>query len=315
MKILVTGASGFIGKKLCEHLLKDGHEVVASIRNTNQQELLSNKIKFIHIPTINSMTDWSLALAGIDIVIHLAARVHVMNEMASDPLKEYLITNTDGTERLAIQAQEFGVKKFVFLSTIGVNGDSSPVESFTEFDNPSPHNPYSISKKIAEERLMEIANDKKMTIVILRAPLVYGKSNRGNFKALIDAVKIGLPLPLGGINNQKSFLCVGNLVDALKLCVENHRARGIYLVCDNEIISTPELIRKVASKLNRPARIFYLPYFLVKLAAKVTGNKASLDRLVNSLTVDSSKIRYELNWHPPLTMEEGLNEIIDDSEN
>lgn len=312
MKVLVTGASGFVGQKICQRLITDGFEVVAAIRSNSQKTIFPPTVETKKIDTINSCTDWSNALYDVDVVMHLAARVHVMKETASDPLKEYLITNADGTQNLALQAQKSGVKKFIFLSTIGVNGDSSGNKSFTEFDNPAPHNAYSVSKKVAEEKLIIIAKSRAMEIVIIRAPLVYGKGNRGNFLNLVRAVKKGIPLPLNNLKNRKNFIYVGNLVDALVTCINHPKARGIYLVSDNEEISTPELIRKVSSKIEHPVRLFSFPTSLIKFAAFITGNSLNFERLANSLTVDSSKIRYELDWTPPYTMEKGLEETSQD---
>lgn len=310
MKILVTGATGFIGRNLCKKLLSDGQQIRCAIRSTGQKDLLYNGVEFVHVEAINSKTDWSQALIGIETVIHLAARVHVMHETADDPLKEYLAVNSAGTINLASQAQLAGVKRFIFMSSVGVNGDSSGNKSFTETDVPAPHNMYSISKKDAEDKLQKLASDNKMKIVIIRAPLTYGKSNLGNFHALVQVVKKGIPLPLSAIQNLKSFIYVGNLVDALSICISHPSAKGIYLVSDGEDISTTELITRLYKTLGRPARLFYFPFVLLRLAAFVTGKSEVLNRLTNSLTVSTSKIRHELDWKPPYSMSEGLKETL-----
>lgn len=311
MNVLVTGATGFIGKKLCEALVADGHNVCAVGRSKSLKSLNIQNLRKIEINTLDGNTDWSIALSGVDVIFHLAARVHVMNETSHDPLSDYLKINADGTENFAKQAEKHGVKKFIFLSTIGVNGDTTNITPFTEFDNPGPHNFYSISKKIAEEKLIKIASAQKMKIIIVRAPLVYGNGSRGNFLKLIKAVQLGIPLPFKNINNKKSFIYVGNLISALTVCMNHPRAAGIYLVCDDEVISTADLICKIAVKLGKKPRIFYMHFFLIKFLAKMTGNSQSFYRLVNSLTVDSSKIKYELNWNPPFSIDQGLQELAE----
>lgn len=310
MKFLVTGASGFIAKKLCEKLLADGHQVVGTVRSIEQVKAFSPKLEIFQIKSIDSSADWTQALTNVDIVIHLAARVHVMHETATDPLKEYLAVNSEGTINLAKQAEKAGVKRFIFMSTIGVNGDASGNKSFTEKDEPSPHNMYSISKKNAEDKLLDLANKGEMRVVIIRAPLVYGKGNRGNFHALKKVVMRGIPMPLATIHNLKSFIYVGNLIDAIILCSTHNNAKGIYLVSDGEDISTPELIKRLYNTLGRTSRLFPFPFFLLQLAAFVVGKSEVLNRLVNSLTLSNSKIRQELNWKPPYTMSEGLKETL-----
>lgn len=310
MKVLVTGASGFIAKKLCEKLLADGHQVVGTVRSTEHVKNLSSAIDFFQIKSIDSKADWTQSLIGVDVVVHLAARVHVMHETATDPLKEYLAVNSDGTINLAKQAEKAGVKRFIFMSTIGVNGDFSGNKSFTEKDEPSPHNMYSISKKDAEDKLQVMSQNGEMRIVIIRAPLVYGKGNRGNFHALTKVVMKGIPMPLATVHNLKSFIYVGNLVDAIAVCSTHAAAKGVYLASDGEDISTAELIKRLYRTLGRSPRLFPFPFFLLQFIAFITGKSEVLNRLVNSLTLSNSKIRQELNWKPPYTMEEGLQETL-----
>ncbi|KAF0220654.1 MAG: NAD-dependent [Geobacteraceae bacterium] len=244
---------------------------------------------------------------GIDTVIHLAARVHVMKEVASNPLSEFRKTNTEGTLQLAKQAAAAGVKRFVFMSTIGVNGNTSGCRAYTEDDKPAPHNPYSVSKLEAEIGLREISEKTGMEVVIIRAPLVYGPGNPGNFLSLLCIIAKGIPLPLASINNRKSFLYAENLADALACCATNPAAAGqTYLVSDREDVSTPELIRRVASALGRPARLIPFPTDLMRLAGRMLGKSSAVERLVGSLQVDNSKIQKELGWKPPFTMQEGL---------
>ncbi|MBC8017858.1 MAG: NAD-dependent epimerase/dehydratase family protein, partial [Verrucomicrobia bacterium] len=214
-----------------------------------------------------------------------------------------------GTERLALQAAQAGVKRFIFMSTVGVNGNSSGEKSFTESDDPQPHNSYSVSKYEAELVLQRISQKTGIELVIMRAPLVYGPGNPGNFLSLLRLVSKGIPLPFASIKNRRSLIYVGNLVDALATCAVHPAAAGqTYLVSDGEDVSTPELIRRTAAALGVPARLFPLPVSLMRLAGKLTGKSGAVNRLVGSLTVDSTKIRQELGWIPPFTMEEGLAE-------
>jgi nucleoside-diphosphate-sugar epimerase len=243
----------------------------------------------------------------MDIVIHLAARVHIMQDTATDPLQEFRKVNTFGTERLARQAAKANVKRFVFMSTIGVNGNSSGERAFTENSDPHPHNSYSVSKLEAETRLKEVSESTGMELVIVRAPLVYGPGNPGNFLSLFRTVAKGIPLPLGSVSNLKSFLYVENLADALTCCATHSNAAGrTYLVSDGEDVSTPDLIRRVASSLGKPSRLLPFPSGVMKLAGKILGKAQVVERLLGSLQVDSSKIRKELGWTPPFTMEQGL---------
>lgn len=310
MKVLVTGATGFIGRKLCERLMNDGHQVLAAYRSAEKMASLPVGIETVQIISIGANTDWSEALVGVDAVVHLAARVHIMRETSADPLKEFTTVNVDATVRLAEQAIKAGVKRFIFMSTIGVNGGSSEKNSFTEADTPAPHNMYSISKKLAEDRLSEMVAGTGMELVMLRAPLVYGPGSPGNFRLLLRAVEKKMPLPLASAHNHKSFIYFGNLIDALATCTTHPKARGVYLVSDGEDISTPDLIKKLGTMLGKPTRLFPVPIFLIKLVGKIIGKYDAIDRLVGSLTIDSSKIRRELDWKPPYTMEQGLQKTV-----
>lgn len=343
-RVLVTGANGFVGKHLCNRLL--GELIVRGtlIYGEPANSLLMN-CEPVFIQPIGPDSEWCEVLHSVDIVVHLAARVHIMQETSPDPLEKFCKVNSYGVERLAQQAAQAGVKRFIFMSTIGVNGDISGDNSYTERDCPHPHNPYSISKYEAELALQRVSQETGMEIVIIRAPIVYGPGNPGNFLSLLRVVSKGLPLPFSSITNKRSLIYVGNLVDALAICADHPAAAGkTYLVSDGEDVSTPELIRRTAAALNVPARLFSAPVSLMKLAAKVLefgfdpsgpkwildfglfGSKAvkpiqnskfkihnrrftgAVSRLTESLTVDSSKIRLELGWVPPFTMEKGLAE-------
>lgn len=307
--ILITGATGFVGRHLCERLLAHGFGVRGTILMSENICSLVNGVESITIESIGVDTPWRHALADIGTVFHLAARVHVMQETATDPLQEFRTVNLHGTEILARQAAQVGVKRFVFMSTIGVNGDNSGQKPYTVADDLRPHNPYAVSKHEAELTLQRISKETGMEVVIIRAPLVYGSGNPGNFLSLLGIISKGIPLPLASIKNKRSFIYVGNLVDALATCAVHPAAAGqTYLVSDGEDVSTPELIRRTASALRVPAHLLPFPVSLMKLAGWVTGKSGAVNRLTGSLTVDNSKIRQELGWVPPFTMEEGLGE-------
>jgi nucleoside-diphosphate-sugar epimerase len=230
-----------------------------------------------------------------------------MREFASDPLKEFRTVNTAGSEQLALEAADAGVRRLVFMSTIGVNGDNSGEKPFSETDDPSPHNPYSVSKYEAELSLQRIARQTGLEIVIVRAPLVYGPGNPGNFHSLLRGVTSGIPLPFASVVNSRSLVYVGNLVDALTLCAFHSRAAGNrYLLSDGEDMSTPELIRRTASALGIKSHLFPFPPKLMMAAGAALGKTATVNSLIASLAVDSSKIRRELGWHPPFSVDQGL---------
>lgn len=261
-------------------------------------------------------------------VVHLAARVHVMHDTVTEPLAEFRKVNVIGTERLAKKAATEGVRRFVFVSSIKVNGEktsflnhhaqqisSNPLSmrenlrSFLEDDAPNPQDPYAVSKWEAEQILRQIAQETGMEVVIIRPPLVYGPRVGANFLKLLKLIKKGMPLPFGLIDNQRSLIYVGNLVDAIITSLEHPAAAGqTYLVSDGEDVSTPELIRRIATSLGRPARLLPIPPALLRFAGHLTGKSAQVERLLDSLVIDSSKIRRELGWVPPFTMEQGLAE-------
>lgn len=312
MRILVTGATGFVGHVLCQRLLSEGRFVRGTLLANELETVLLERVEPTVIECLGPHTDLDNALADINIVIHLAARVHVMHETASDPLVEFRTTNTLGTANLALRAAAHGVNRFVFMSTIGVNGDNSGDTPYTEISQPYPHNPYSVSKYEAEQLLWQTATETRMEVVILRAPLVYGPGNPGNFLSLLRVVSKAIPLPLASIKNKRSLIYVGNLVDALALCATHPAAAGkTFLASDGEDVSTPELIRRTASALGVPTRLFPMLPSLMRLAGMLIGKGASVNRLTDSLTVDSSKIRRELGWQPPFTMDEGLKETAE----
>lgn len=308
-RVLLTGAAGFVGRQLAHQLITSGYQVVGVVRNSDQVLQINDLVTSCLIKTIDPHMMFNDELFGIDTIIHLAARVHVMSEVAKDPLEEFRRVNLRGTETLARHAALAGVKRFVLLSSIGVNGENSGDRPYTELDQPNPHNPYSVSKYEAELALKEIAKQTGIEVVIIRAPLVYGPDNPGNFLSLLGIVSKGIPLPLAKVQNNRSLIYVGNLVDALTVCAAHPAAVGrTYLISDGEDVSTPELIRRIAAALDVSARLFSVPIPLMRLAGKLTGKSSVVNRLTGSLTVDSLKIRQELGWVPPFTVDEGLAE-------
>jgi len=310
MKFLITGANGFVGKALCAELLRQGKLVRAAVRSANWP---IENVEMVTVGTIDGHTDWSDALHSVDVVIHLAARVHVMKEAAVDPLAEFLKVNFYGTSNLAQQAASAGVKRFVYVSSIKVNGEqTTEAQRYADSDEPEPQDPYAISKWRAEQDLWRIAQETGMEVVIIRPPLVYGPGVQGNFISLMDAIEKGVPLPLAGARNARSLVYVGNLVDALIACAEQPAAAGqTYLVSDGETVSTAVLIAKIAQSLERSNHLFYLPSGILRAVAVLLGRAEQVDRLFGSLRVNDTKIRAELGWSPPYTLEQGLRETAD----
>ena len=260
------------------------------------------------VGNIGPQTEWSAALTGMDVVIHLAARVHVMNERADDPLTEFRQVNVFGTERLARSAVASGVRRLVYVSSIKVNGEQTAEnETFSESDVPHPQDPYGISKWEAERILSQIAEETGLEVVIVRPPLVYGPEVKGNFAQMLRVLDKGIPLPLASVRNLRSLVYVENLADALIACASHPAAAGqTYLVSDGEDISTSGLLNFLAESIGRPARLFPCPPGLLQVLANWVGKGAQAERLLGSLQVDSAKIRRDLNWVPPYTLQQGL---------
>lgn len=312
MSILVTGINGFVGSYLSMVLSDNGYSVKGTVRSHEKAASLPSTQKISLINNIGPETDWREALKGIDVIIHLAARVHIMRETSDNPLQDFRHVNAEGTRHLAQQAAEAGVKRVIFLSTIKVNGEKTITKPFTESDAPAPDDQYSISKWEAEQSLSGIANKSGLEFVIIRPPLVYGAGVKGNFQNLMKLTRKGIPLPLAGIDNKRSLVYMGNLVDAILKCIEHPSAANkTFLISDGEDLSTSELIRKLASTFDKPARLFYFPSAMLRLAGAIVNRKNMVSRLTNSLTVDSSKIRGELDWTPPFTVNQGLKETVE----
>ena len=306
MKILVTGATGFVGTALCKHLSAHDHQIMRAVR---RDATLSGDILFSQI---DGATDWAEALAGCEAVVHLAARVHIMNDTAQDPLALNRVTNTHATLNLARQAARAGVKRFVYVSSIKVNGEGRDTP-YRETDAAAPEDAYAISKWEAEQGLRQIERDTGLEVVILRPPLVYGPGVKANFQQLLRMVERGWPLPLGAIRNRRSLLYLGNFVDAIRVCIEHPAAAGqTFLLDDGEPISTPELIRALSQAMGRPARLLSVPVRTLELAGALLGKRAAVARLAGSLYVDSAAIRARLGWVPPHTLQQGLAATVAD---
>jgi nucleoside-diphosphate-sugar epimerase len=280
--------------------------VRGAVRNSSYFK--TNDYEIVKVQELNSVTDWAETLCNIDTVIHLAARVHVINDTVVDPLAEFRRVNTAGSEHLARCAAANGVKRLVYVSSIKVNGEVTHDEHrFTESDAPVPQDPYGISKWEAEQALHRVADETGLEVVIVRPPLVYGPGVKGNFAQMLNVVAKSIPLPLASIRNSRSLIYVKNLVDALIACATHPAAAGqTYLVCDGENISTPDLLRQLAAGMGVPSRLFFCPPTLLQLVGKLTGKSKQLERLLGSLQVDGDKLRTDLNWTPPYTLQQGL---------
>jgi len=309
MNVLITGANGFVGRTLCARLVDKGWSIKGVIRSGKHVARLPAGIDIVQIESIGPDTDWSQALENIETVVHLAARVHVSEETAADPLSEFRYVNTAGTEHLARASSEAGVRRFLYVSTIKVNGECTIDVPFTERDEPAPQDPYAISKWEAEQSLQRISSETGLEIVVVRPPLVYGPGVKGNFLRLLKLVDRGIPLPFNMASNRRSLIALDNLVDLLVLCIQSPQAVSqTFLAADGEDLSTPELIRSIAKALGRRARLFPFPPVLLCLGAKLLGVEEITSRLFGSLAIDSTKVKKLLNWDPPVSVRDGLQQ-------
>jgi nucleoside-diphosphate-sugar epimerase len=311
MIVLVTGASGFVGRAVLEAAKRRSIKVRPVFRSLASANGLQD---VVIISGLDGLNDWSQALQGVDVVIHAAARVHVMRDEDPDPLAEYRRVNVKGTLDLALQAAAAGVRRFIFISSIKVNGEASlPGSPFTPEDAPAPQDAYGLSKFEAEVELCRISQETGMEVTIIRPPLIYGPGVKGNFSSLINLVRRGLPMPLGGLTqNRRSLVGLGNLVDLILVCVEHPKAANqTFLISDGEDLSTTELLRRIGRALNRPARLFWLPSGLIAFIAALLGKKNISQRLLGSLQVDICKTCELLDWKPPMTVDEGLRNAVE----
>lgn len=328
-KILVTGASGFVGRALCSALLTQGHMVRAAVRSMGAIPS-SEGLDAILVGEVDARTDWSADLARVDCVIHCAARAHVMHETETDALAAYRVVNVAGTQRLAEQAAAFGVRRLVFLSSIKVSGDQTALgDPFCVDGSPrgfaardeemkasprdgeaNPKDPYGISKWEAEQALWAVSAQTGLEVVVVRPPLVYGPGVKGNMLRLLRWVARGVPLPLGAVHNQRSLMGLSNLVDLLLRCADHPAAAGqIFLASDGQDLSTPQLIRLMAQGMNGPARLLPVPVALLQASGSLLGKRGEIDRLVGSLQVDSRHTQAQLGWTAPVSVADGVREM------
>ena len=309
LHVLVTGANGFVGSAVCAQALARGMTVRGAVRRPC---VLPAGAECQVLEGLGEQSDWRAALAGIAVVVHAAARVHVMAETAENPIAEFRRINMNGTLNLARQAAKHGVRRFIFISSIGVNGAETFARPFSAGDLAAPHSPYAISKHEAELALKALAAETGLEVVIVRPPLVYGPGAPGNFAAMMRWLQRGVPLPLGAIHNQRSLVALDNLVDLIVTCMTHPAAANqTFLVSDGEDVSTTELLRRMGQAMNRPARLIPVPTSGLKLAATMVGKQDVAQRLCGSLQVDIEKTRQLLGWRPPLTLDQGLKKAAE----
>jgi nucleoside-diphosphate-sugar epimerase len=310
--ILVTGATGLVGHELLKKLVVDNvsQALVASVRQDGLH--WSENVRPFVLGDMGLSSDWSHALGGVTHVIHCAARAHVMNDTEADPLTAFRAVNVDGTLNLARQSAEAGVKRFVFISSVKVNGEStSSAQAFKETDTSNPQDAYGQSKHEAEVGLRRISAETGMEVVIIRPPLVYGPGVKANFAALIRAVQKGWPLPLGAVHNQRSLVALDNLVDFIITCINHpNAANQTFLVSDGQDLSTTDLLQGMANAAGVPSRLLPIPVWALQTAASVLGKGDVIQRLCGNLQVDISKARNLLDWTPPISVEEGLRRAM-----
>jgi len=295
-----------VGSEVLARLLAEECIVTAVVRNSSA--VLNGRVHKAVVPDLTEQVNWEQVVAGQDVIIHSAARVHVMNDLSANPLAEFRTVNVDGTLNLAQQAAAAGVKRFVFISSIKVNGEGTlRGNPYTAFDTPAPEDPYGISKMEAEQGLRLIADETGMEVVIIRPVLVYGPGVKANFLSMMRWVHKGIPLPLGAINNSRSLVSLDNLVDLIVTCIDHPAAANqTFLVSDGEDLSTTELLRRVGAALGKPARLLPVPPKLLEFGASLLGKKAVAQRLLGSLQVDISHTCSTLGWKPPVTVDEAL---------
>lgn len=311
-RILVTGAKGFVGSALCHRLQAMGMPVWGGVRDRSSIPASGGSeaggFEWVVLHDQSTDVETQQALRGVQVVIHLAAKVHVMADPTADSLREFRKVNVVWTERLARAASAQGVRRFVYLSSVKVNGEGSSVP-FTEEDSPNPQDAYGISKWEAEQALATVSSETGLETVIVRSPLVYGPGVGGNFLQLLNVLRREIPLPLARVDNRRSLIYRGNLIDALILCLWAAQAAGrTYLVSDGEDLSTPDMIRRLAMALGSPSRLWPMPLSVVRGLGQVVGKETMIDRLFGSLQIDSSKIRRELNWKPAYSVDQGFAE-------
>jgi nucleoside-diphosphate-sugar epimerase len=309
LQVLVTGATGLVGEAVVFRLLLDKrYTPVAAVRATTRLSGLCRIVPFdLELPT--GMPE----LRGIDVIVHCAARVHVMNEKGADGLAAFRKINVEGTVRLARRAAECGVKRFIFISSIKVNGEGTPRnKTFKATDLPAPIDAYGISKREAEDALRQVCEETGMELVVIRPPLVYGPGVKANFLSMVRWLDRGIPLPLGAIDNRRSLVAIGNLTDLVLTCIDHPAAAGeIFLVSDGEDLSTTQLLRRTALALDKSARLVAVPAGLLQAAASMVGKSGIAERLCGNLQVDIQRTCELLGWRPPINTEKALRQTVE----
>ncbi len=304
--LLVTGANGFVGAAACRHALATGRAVRGAVRTAGST---GQGVEAALVAAMDGQTDWTDALSGCDSVVHTAARVHVMHESSADPLSEFRRINVEGTLNLARQAAAAGVRRFVFVSSVKVNGEGTePQQPYRASDTPAPKDAYGTSKAEAEQGLHRIAAETGLEVAIVRPPLVYGPGVKANFASLMRAVRRGMPLPLGAVTrNRRSLVALDNLADLLLTCVDHPAAaHQAFMVSDGEDLSTAALIQRIGQSMGKPARLLAVPPVLLQLGATALGKSDVAQRLLGNLQVDIQHTRQTLDWTPPIGVDEGL---------
>jgi nucleoside-diphosphate-sugar epimerase len=308
-RILVTGANGFVGRQLCRSLSQKGFWVKAAVRQTAIAP--KEEMQYIPVGDIGPDTDWTEALYGVHLVVHLAGRAHIRRDSSANSMAEYERINTLGTIRLAQMAAAAHVKRFLFLSSVKVNGEETHGQPFAETDRPAPLDFYAVSKWKAEEGLLHLHRQGELSVVIIRPPLVYGPGVRANFLQLIRLVDSGLPLPLGKIQNKRSLVGLRNLIEFITVCLHDPSAAGeLFLVSDQEDLSTADLVQRLAVFLGRSPYLLPIPYQFMAIMARIMGKQEAFNKLCHSLQVDVEKSRKVLHWNPPFSVNEELEHTI-----
>lgn len=305
-RVLLTGATGFVGRAVQQRIVADGqYDLTIAVRRAVPT---ANTVRVVQVPELTAQTDWSAALQGVDVVVHSAARVHVMNDLSTDPLAEFRKVNVDGTLALARQAVAAGVKRFVFVSSIKVNGEKTELGSpYFADDRPNPVDPYGVSKYEAEQALLALAQETGLEVVIVRPVLVYGPGVKANFRNMMKWVSRGVPLPLGAIHNKRSLVALDNLVDLILTCAEHPAAvNQVFLASDGNDLSTTQILQQLGVAMNKPTRLLPVPMSWLGFAFGLLGKRKFSQRLCGSLQVDITKNQQLLGWKPSVSVEDAM---------
>lgn len=308
MRCLITGVNGFIGRHLARELVSNGYEVIGTGRDAENKNNLDH---YSLMGSIDANTDWAPTLKNVNAVVHLAARAHVVRDKAKEPLEEFRKVNVEGTLRLARQSEQAGVRRFLFISSIGVHGNTSQ-EPFRFDDVVSPSEAYAISKWEAEKKLFEFCKKNTMEIVVIRPPLVYGAQAPGNFRRLLSALRNGVPLPFGSIHNQRTLVSIENLINLIRRCIEHPAAANkIFLAGDREDISTTQLLLRLGDALGHPARLLPVPVKWLELAGGMVGKRGVIQKICGNLQVNIDNTCEILDWMPPYSLDESFRKIAE----